>query len=807
MRKVVLKYAALMVLLTGFLSLGAQTHKAWLKAAETSFENKDYYSALSYYSEALLFERDIPTLIQAAESARLFDAYSTAEQYYAELLESEETSLPMAPFYLGQMRQRQGKYTSAIDAYNIFLSEQEEVEDKYLRIARKEIQACVWAQNELDHPKKNIEISRLNGNVNTPYSEFGAVKTETELYYSSLRFENVNSKHEPPRLYSRNLVRDFESIKLDSSLIDSDTLHVAHQTFNADMTKMYYTLCEYLNDKDVRCDLYVRDRNRNGSWNAGDKLPEHINTVGFTNTQPNLIYDESLEREILYFVSDKPGGKGGTDIWYTVIDPSGNYSLPMNLSGINTPENEFTPFFHTKTSTLYFSSDGYLGMGGYDIYKVFLGGDGWGDVINMGVPMNTSFHDVYFTLDEEGGEAYFSSNRTGSLYLEDQQEACCYDIHKADIVPSQIDLHAFTFDSKSGDSLKDVTLTVIDMGRGERIVFEEIHPLNSHFIVPIECEYEYKIIASKPGYKTAEIGLLAPECGSTVSIEKLLFLEPDEVALKVLTFDGLSKLALDGCTVRLFDLTTGDVKISEANGAGNDFYFDVIRTHRYEIIATKLGYTQAQEIFDVPENGPNEIVKELYLRPGLQDMLPIVLYFDNDRPDRRTYTRTTNKDYTETYLAYYPLRQTFIDKYAEAYVNVSGTRADVEMSNFFDNSVKSEYERFTLFLSLLEDELKAGRDYDIILKGYASPRASSSYNDRLGSRRINSVKNEFMRYNDGVLQPYIKNNLLRISEASIGEAEAPDDVSDDLEDEINSIYSPGASKERRVEIIDVKKVK
>ena len=448
-------------------------------------------------------------------------------------------------------------------------------------------------------------------------------------------------------------------------------------------------------------------------------------------------------------------------------------------------------------------------MGGYDIYKVFMGGQGWGDVVNMGVPLNSSYHDVYFTLGDDNETAHFSSNRKGSFYIDDQHEACCYDIYTATILPSHLDLHAFTFDSRTLDSLRGVTVRVIDLRKGETTIYDEEKLTSSHFTVPIEFETEYKIIATKPGYEPAEISFLAPPYGSVEKIEKLLYLTPATVRLEVSTFDRLSQLPLDGCSVRLFDLTTGDVVTTPPNTDGNTFDFTVTRGHRYEVIATKPGYSQGQEIFEVPSenDGDTLIQKELFLTPAILDMLPIMLYFDNDYPDPNTWKRSTQTDYSSTYEDYFPKKDIFVRKYAEAYEDVAGTRADVEMTNFFDNRVKAEYERFLVFLELLEKELAAGRDYHIILKGFASPRASSAYNKVLGARRIDCVRNAFLRFNNGSLKKYIDNNTLRISEQSIGEALAPPDVSDDLDDLVNSVYSPAASRERRVEIIDVKKVK
>lgn len=108
------------------------------------------------------------------------------------------------------------------------------------------------------------------------------------------------------------------------------------------------------------------------------KLPDYINLTSSTQTQPNIGYNKLNNKEVLYFVSDRAGGKGGLDLWYSIIDANGNFSEPMNLAGLNTVQDDVTPFYHIPTNTLFYSSKGHLGLGGFDIYQVRDQIDGWG---------------------------------------------------------------------------------------------------------------------------------------------------------------------------------------------------------------------------------------------------------------------------------------------------------------------------------------------------------------------------------------------------------------------------------------------
>ena len=112
----------------------------------------------------------------------------------------------------------------------------------------------------------------------------------------------------------------------------------------------------------------MREVADDGEWGDAVRLPDIINDSLSTNTQPTVAYDIDIDKEVLYFVSDREGGKGKLDIWYSVMNGNG-YSEPVNLSDINTNEDDLSPYYHTPTKTLYFSTSGRLGMGGYDVFS------------------------------------------------------------------------------------------------------------------------------------------------------------------------------------------------------------------------------------------------------------------------------------------------------------------------------------------------------------------------------------------------------------------------------------------------------
>ena len=167
----------------------------------------------------------------------------------------------------------------------------------------------------------------------------------------------------------------------------------------------------------------------NGTWQLPQKLPYPVNMENCTSTQPALGKNLRTGEDILYFVSDRPGSRGGLDIWYTEPDgPSGDYKEPKNLGrNINSPGNDCCPFFDMQTRTLYFSSSGREGYGGYDLYTASGSGSRWTPAVNMGKPFNTSYDDLFFSILKNGREGFFTSNRPGAFSMENG--GCCDDIY------------------------------------------------------------------------------------------------------------------------------------------------------------------------------------------------------------------------------------------------------------------------------------------------------------------------------------------------------------------------------------------
>jgi len=125
------------------------------------------------------------------------------------------------------------------------------------------------------------------------------------------------------------------------------------------------------------------------------------------------------------------------------------------------------------------------------------------------------------------------------------------------------------------------------------------------------------------------------------------------------------------------------------------------------------------------------------------------------------------------------------------------------VDDFFEQEVRRGYERFLQMSEILLERLEKGNTIEVFIKGFTSPRARNDYNLNLGKRRISSVKNQFLVMQEGKLKPYLQSGKLKITETSFGETLVRSGISDNLQDERNSIYHPAAARERRVEIIEI----
>lgn len=780
------------------------SYKQLLKQADIAYEQAHFAEAIEYYSQAKELNKDYSDelLFRMGDAAFQIKALDLAENALTGYMEREDIPLASeAIFRLGRIAHLKGDYEQATRQYDLYLSEYEDVNEQFTKDIMFLKTSADWASNA------NVEntadtIMRLGTDINSPQSENAPFLHEGDLYYSSLRFPIPKDKL---KRHKSHLLRETELVDIPG--VGAEQL-VSNPTFNQEGDMMLFSVCDYYNSYAITCAIYKAKVDTSGRISQIEKLPELINSTGANTSHPTL--DESGDAATLYFSSNRVGGKGGIDIWKADMRADGNFGTPMNIAAINTPADELTPFYHNATKTLYFSSNGREGYGGHDVYKL----DGrTKEIENLGDRTNSSYNDVHYFLSDNGAEGYFSSNRPGSLYADDKYETCCYDIYKAKIKDCNLDLKTISFDNETKKPLAGVKIKIYDKETEE--VFYEGTPEGSELEMEIPCNENWSLIASKEGYDDLETSLsdLPMIYGIENVGQKNLYLKKDlsTIQLTLEVFEEVANRPIEGATVFLTDMETME-QIEITDNPSNVFNFEIKANRDYTLEINKEGFKEKTITFN-SGYGDVSISKEAVLEyldiveksiVSLEEAIPVSLYFDNDSPDPRTTATSSTKTYSQTFDSYYSQKDKFMNSYLGLYNNSSDKiTARDEMDNLFEGHIRRGFDRYDIFKRQLLVVLKDGQDINIYLKGYASPIAKSDYNTALGKRRVDSIRKEFDSWNNGALLPYIQSGQLVVTERSFGETTSPAGISDDPNAPSKSIYSPGASLERRVEIEEI----
>ncbi len=785
--------------------------QAFEKAGDKSFENKDFYSAMRYYGNVLLAEENnVAVIFKYAESARQFGAFESAGDAYRNVASLDaEKKFPAAIFWLAAVEKMQGKYDPAYQHFKQFVA-MTNADAKMLEEAKTELDECIWAMEQFSNPDAGVILNRiLDNKINTAESEFGAVQRGDTMFYSSFRvidWKDISSKTRPVR----PVIKIMESMDGREPAISPMNLpdrHTAHTAFSPDGEWMIFNQCDYVGEVKINCELFLSKKFEK-EWLTGVRLPDIINFKDSTTTQPNfgLAPGETDGSLVLYFVSNRPGGKGGMDIWKSKMTADGLFSVPENLTEINTPEDDITPFFDSRTHILYFSTTGRRSLGGFDIYKSALNAGKFDSVQHLDVPFNSSYNDIYFAMQGDDW-AYFSSNRQGATPI--TEDACCYDIYKAEYLA--LKMEALSFSKITRDPLSEVVFTVTEK-TSTNPPFSQYSGDTNRAEFEAKRDKIYQVIASKEGYRADTVLVTTSELPLDRKFVAKLYLEPTDFALNVRTFNQFHKNPLPGVSIRLIEMKD-KVPVKEKDekntGTGNETDLAVRLESQYMIIGTKDKFFPDTVMVVAGELKPGvKLTKNLFLTPSsLNNFLPVALYFDNDQPDRNTRKETTLQAYDQTYHSYVARKGTFISTFTAGLSAEKKADATARLDNFFNDDVTGGYLKLDNFAENLGLFMENGYRVEIMVKGFASPLSSPAYNLALTKRRIASVLNYFRKAKGGIFNPYLISGQLAVTNVPFGETLAPPNVPDNPRDRRLSIYSVDASKERRAEILEIRLVR
>ncbi|WP_417800429.1 OmpA family protein [Tenacibaculum sp.] len=464
-----------------------------------------YFEAFAYKKAAELYEKIYDKGNKSYEIvSRLGDShyynseFLEAEKWYKRLMDTYESTVPPEYFF---------KYAQSLKS-NGKVKESDEWLVKFSRVKGDDSRGQALEKNEGYFTRYTNQIKKVfthvnNLSINTKYSDFGGFIYEDNFYFSSTRPLGTSDKlykwNNQPHLniYKANEVYDTENqlvnlTKEEVLLSLSSEYHESNAVITSDGTTLYFTRTNFNGKKlegganKIAYLKIYKAENINGEWKNIKELP--FNNDNYSVGHPALSADEKT----LYFISDMPHGFGATDIYKVAILENNTYGTPENLGKeINTEGREMFPFV-AKDSTLYFASDGHLGLGALDIFESKKQNGIYQQPTNLGTPINGAYDDFAFVINTVKKNGFFSSNRKGGKGDDDIYSFILYSCKE--------DITGIVSEEKMNEPISGATVKLIDADgkvQAQKITGNK----GTYTFAEVDCEKNFVVIAEKEDYK------------------------------------------------------------------------------------------------------------------------------------------------------------------------------------------------------------------------------------------------------------------------------------------------------------------
>jgi outer membrane protein OmpA-like peptidoglycan-associated protein len=486
-------------------------------------EKGDRYYDLNLFTEAIEYyllatkegkavEKEA-AMVQLGNCYRITGQFEEAEKTFQKILKNKKTPASSYLNYALALK-ASSKYTEAIASFEKY--RQKNPADS--STANRMIKSCLLAQHWLD---EEIEydvnlVEKLNG----PAPDFAANYFEGGVFFCSSRegskkpLINFSGSEQAAALdyYFMDISRPFDSIKepIQFPGMLNTISHEGPGSFTKDFSTLYITKtvtsAKSKSQKRLKTlQIFVTRKDSVGNW----KIPISafpFNSFQYSTGHPSITKDGNR----IYFMSDMPGGIGGTDIYYTQKQKNGTWGKPVNLGKpVNTVGNELFPFI-SDDSVLYFSSNMHPGMGKLDIFSTSQISDSvWSEPENMRPPINTIGDDFAFVKDSKGNRGFLSSDRFNGKGADDIYTFSHHDPFEINVEGGMIRILDQTF----YDGV--VYKLVNDTTKAEKLLQSD----KGYYDVNLEPNTSYTLVARKNGFRYAKVSLMrqTPPEGNQIS--------------------------------------------------------------------------------------------------------------------------------------------------------------------------------------------------------------------------------------------------------------------------------------------------
>ncbi|KAA9345704.1 OmpA family protein [Adhaeribacter soli] len=437
----------------------------------------------------------------------------------------------------------QGDYKFAEEQFTNFLkaSEGNPKVQKNVPYAEMQVKSCQFAQEAMKNPV-DFKPSRLGGHINQfAYQYFPTVTADQRHFLYTGRGASPDADE---NLYLCEKVDGRWSAPASVSAMINTQYNEGAGTISGDGKTLVFTSCERP-DSQGDCDLYISVK-KGDQWSKPKNMGPIVNSASW-DSQPSL----SADGRTLYFSSlRKNGSFGQEDIWVTRLQENGTWSGAVNVGApINTPGKDMAPFIHASGTTLYFTSDGHIGMGGLDLYEANFENNAWSMPQNMGYPLNTF---------EDEGSIFITSNNTKGYYSRQltnpNSGKRAIDLYEFDVPAAWRSKETTTyaagrvFDAVTKRPIKaDVQL--YDLAKDELMQQVNSDPVNGEYTIVLNEGTQYAMYAAADNYllKSLNFDYLNKKDFNPLTLD--IYLDPVKPGASVVLnniFFGSNKYNLEG---------------------------------------------------------------------------------------------------------------------------------------------------------------------------------------------------------------------------------------------------------------------
>ena len=492
-----------------------------MKEADELFQFRNFVEAEKAYKAVLAQEpNNYMATLRVARCNWYIQEYDEAVNYFESALIIDENANDTVFFDLAVAYKKLNRYSDARETFKKFQTRWKYT-DEFARRAKLEVQGCDFAEEKL---KKDPLWTVKTAPINTAAGDNSPAllrQNEVDSFIVFTSHRNESMGNEEFNAYGEIAYSDLYIVKMDNDSVFGVVENMGKKintnrndgtaAFTKDGLKMYYSICN--TDKSgYGCSIYESEYDpRKKGWGKPQliedlqgQLERVVKKNGKTKLVPTYDVQPTLSEDgnTMYFISDRDGGMGRQDVWYSVREGEG-WSQPVNAGrNVNTPYNELSPYLSRDGSRLYFSTEGRIGFGGLDLFYAE-GSDGnFSEPVNLGSPINSSYDDWGGIWLNKDSTAMFTSDRPNTDGGRD-------DIYVGKLIPPppcEFQVHGVirNKDTKQPVAFATAILFQFDF-EGDLIPLDTFKTdQDARYNFPLEGEKEYKIIANAPEYLANE---------------------------------------------------------------------------------------------------------------------------------------------------------------------------------------------------------------------------------------------------------------------------------------------------------------